>query len=219
MSDRRLELDERVGLVVGIVGVGFASLAEIGIVADGALVPIANDVGNVLAGNGAQRAIAANANMVRPAGGAVMEPSDKLERLIDWDKSVTSMSERGVVYALVAVVPVRAIQALVTNTSDGVFTSIADGVMHLTTASIEAGSDLGLKTSAFNSWNEGMLGVMSVPVLSKAGSAKVKVVTGSAMNKLSLGQILDAAVASANARVEALLEDRNDALGSDGQVG
>jgi len=219
MSDGRLELDERVGLVVAVVGVGFARLAEIGIVADSTLVPIANNVGNVLAGGRAQRTIAANANMGRPAGGAVVKASHKLERLIDWNEPVTNMRDRGVLHALVAVVPVGAVQALVTNASDGVLTSIADGVVHLATASIETGSNLGIEASSFNSWSEGMLGVMSVTVLGEAGSAKVKVVTGSAMNKLSLGQILDAAVASANARVEALLEDRNDALGSDGQVG
>lgn len=216
MPDRRLELDERVGLVVAVVGVGFARLAEIGIVADSTLVPIANNVGNALAGGRAQRTIAANANMGRPAGGAVVKPSHKLERLTDWNEPVPNMRARGVFHALVAVVPVGAVQALVTNTSDGVLTPIADGVMHLATASIEAGSNLWLKTSAFNSWNEGMLGVMSVTVLGEAGSAKVKVVTGSAMNKLDLGQILDAAVASANARVQALLKDGNDALGSDG---
>lgn len=57
-----------------------------------------------------------------------------------------------------------------------------------------------------------MLGVMSVTVLRKAGSAKVKVIAGGAMDEFDLGQFLHTAVACADARIEEVVEDGNHPL-------
>lgn len=112
MPDRRLELDQRVRLVVLGGGVGLAVGAEVDVVADGALVANATDV-RALA-NRAKRPVAADADM-RGLGSYAAEVT---QRLVDGYEAMVGVHEARVRDAGTAVIPVRAVQALVANTCD-----------------------------------------------------------------------------------------------------
>jgi len=126
------------------------------------------------------------------------------------------VDERSVQDAARAVVPIRAIKALVTYARDTIIAPITVGVMGLVTARSKATSDFRLKPSSLDCGNEAVLGGVTVTVLSKARAAKVVVFASRAMNKLNLGQLLNAAVAGANARVEEVIENRDDSLSRSG---
>jgi hypothetical protein len=115
-----LELDKRVCVVVLVARVRFAALAEVRVVADSALVADALNVWQVLAVF-AERPIAVDA-VVASWG------SKRLwQRLIYGDEAVTRVDDLGALRALRAVIPVRAVQALVADTIDELVAAIADG--------------------------------------------------------------------------------------------
>ena len=110
---------ERVGVVVPIARMGLAVLAEVGVVADSALVSDALNVRQVLLVL-AQRSIAVDA-VVAVAG------VERLgQRLVDGHEAMTGVDELGVLDALRAEVPVGAVQALVADAVDELVAAIAD---------------------------------------------------------------------------------------------
>lgn len=113
-------------LVVKVARVGLARSAKVRVGADGALVPDAGDVRDDTVGL-AEGAIAADALMDRVKARA--HGPSMGERLVDGSEAVAGMVSRGVLDALAAVVPIRAVKALVTNSPDELVTLVADGVM------------------------------------------------------------------------------------------
>jgi hypothetical protein len=109
---RRLELDERVCLVVSIGGASFAVGAKVSVMADGTLVADASDVALTRA-RSAEWSIAADSDVHRPRVRAT--DADFLAGLVDGHKSVSWVDNLGIGDAGIAVVPVRAIKALVAN--------------------------------------------------------------------------------------------------------
>ena len=114
MANRGLELDQRMGLVVGVQGASLAIGTEVEVIADSTLVANATDVSRISTGLSAKWSIAANANV----NGLGSASPDVGEMLIDWYKPMVRVNEAGILDAASAVIPVRAVKTLVTNTSD-----------------------------------------------------------------------------------------------------
>lgn len=105
-------------MVVLVVGVGFAVGAEVGIVANSALVPHAFNVAVLVL---AKWAIAVDTNVFR----LVRVESSSWDRLVMGSESMLRMNEFGVLNTFRAVVPVGAAEALVADTEDWLIAAIA----------------------------------------------------------------------------------------------
>jgi hypothetical protein len=195
VADRRLELDQGMSVVVLVGGVCLAIGTEIRIVADGALVADTLNVGSIILVL-AQRAIAVDPAVAGSPGRA------HREGIVNGDEAVMRVRRAGLLDALGAVVPVRAVQALVADTIDVLvmlaesdhwngatylLATIADGVV----ANVASGlaEDLGERRDGrvVGSRSKGVAGMMAVPVLDMALDAEVVVVAGLARDKLLLG--------------------------------
>jgi hypothetical protein len=203
--DRGLEFDQGVGLVVAVRRTRLAVCTEIGVMADGTLVTLANDVAVTAAL--AQRAIAANAKMVGPADGTDVHTLPRFNILIDGHETVVRVDESSIDNAVVAVVPVRAVEALVTDATDGLVTTITDGIVSLVPAGFETAGHLRLKHSPLDSGTESMLGVVPMLVLGEAGFAQVEVLAYITVDKVAFGQLRHARVAGADVLVPVALYD------------
>jgi hypothetical protein len=139
-----------------------------------------------------------------------------LQRLINGDEAVVRVDERGVHHAAGAIIPIGAIQALMAYAGNVLVTAVADGMVRLATAGCEAASHLRLQPSALNSRHKGVPGMVTVTVFGEAGPAEVVVLARRAVNKFYFGELLYTAVACADARVQEVVEDRDDPLGGKG---
>lgn len=107
------------------------------------------------------------------------------------------MLERCLLDAGAAVVPVRAIQTLVANAVDRLVAAIAEGVVANVTAWSEGGLGSHGEDGLIGGGLESMSRVVAMLVGGVASNAQIEVITGGAGDKLSLGQDVDAVVASA----------------------
>jgi hypothetical protein len=118
MANRRLKLDHRVSLVVLVLGARLASLAQVNIMAHGTLVSNATDVVRGASRSAStDRAIAVNASV----DSLLLESLGdcrKLQRLIDGHEAVLGVVLASGRHTLLTIVPIRAFEALVTDTSD-----------------------------------------------------------------------------------------------------
>jgi hypothetical protein len=179
-----------VGAVVLVAWQSLARGAEICVVANSALVSDALDV--VLVGLAAtQRSIAVDAEV------ANSDTTRLRNWLVEGREAMAWVDVVNVLVAVVAVVPIRAIQALVANAEDLLVTSVADGAM----TGIAAGSEQHLsrerEDGVFRGWLEAVGGMMSVLLSNVALDAEIKVRTRSASHELALWKDYHAAVASA----------------------
>lgn len=113
MADSSLEFDKRVGLVMSVLGVSLASTAEVGVRADGALVTNASDIGHHRIGR-AHGSIAADTLV----DGAIPEAGWIRKGVIERREAMALVLLLGLWQAIVAVVPVGAVEALVPDASD-----------------------------------------------------------------------------------------------------
>ena len=113
-ANRCLELDERVGMVVAIIGRGLAFSAEVGVVADSTLVASSTDIagGNLAL---AQRSIAENTIV------DLLAQNRFGNRAINRNKPMASVACRCTLQAVRTVIPVGARQAFVTDANDTLF--------------------------------------------------------------------------------------------------
>lgn len=120
------------------------------------------------------------------------------EVLINGHETMALMDELGVPHAIRAVVPIRAVEALVANTKNVLVAAITDSSVHQVAARVHLGRDALREDGALDSWGKAVLGVVAMVLLGKARLAEVKVLASSAMEELSLGEFLHAAVAGAH---------------------
>ena len=178
------------GVVVLVSWVSLAILAEIGVVADSALVADTLDVRQVVFVL-AKRSITENAVM----------PVGTVERLgqglVNGYEAVARMNELGALDAIGAVVPVWAVQAFMADTIDELVAAIADSrVADIPARLAEEVGQYG-KNGLFGGGLECMAGMMTVLVADMAGQAKIVIVARAAGNKLLFWEDLDTAIASA----------------------
>jgi hypothetical protein len=147
---------------------------------DGTLVADAADVGGVGVGLGTKRAITADANM----NSLRSSSSDVGKVVIDGNEPMVRVDEAGVLVAAGAVVPVRAVQTLVTNAGDILVTAITDGMMKLVASSAHLDLDVLGHHGAGNSGDESVLGVVAMTVLGEAWLAEIEIIAGSAVKEL-----------------------------------
>jgi hypothetical protein len=172
VANRSLELDQGMCLVVWVRRARLAPIAEIRVVADGTLVSNALDVAHGSPSRGAERTIAADTKM------SLFTCSLRLrEGLIDWSKSVTRVNEAGIGHAGVAIIPVRTVKTLVTDTIDVLVAPIAKSVMPLVAASLQTILDLIQEESSFHRRNKHVLRVMAMNVFGEAGHTQIRIVT------------------------------------------
>ena len=106
-------------MVVLVAGMRFAVLAEIGIVANSALVARTLNIREVLLVL-AQRSIAVDAIVTAAARKWLGE------RLVDRDEAMTRVNDVSTLQALGTVIPVWAVQALVTDAIDELVTAVTN---------------------------------------------------------------------------------------------
>jgi len=128
-------------LVVSVGRACFAVAAEVGIMTHSTFVSYASDVPRT-ASVVAERTIAANAEM----NSTIVSWFDAV---VDWNETVAGMDEAGIQDTIRAIVPVGAIEALVTNTFDVLVASIANGAVILVATRSEADIDYGLNNVTF----------------------------------------------------------------------
>lgn len=126
LADGSLEHDERVSLVVSVGRMGLASGAEVGVGADSALVADPRDVRHDRV-RPTQGTVAADALV----NGTALELEALGKRLIDRREAVAGMLHMTLGYTVVAVVPVGAVEALVSDTSDEIIAIVTDGIVGL----------------------------------------------------------------------------------------
>ena len=68
VADRRLELDERVSLVMWVRGISLATGTEVGVVADCTLISVSNNVGLGTPSRIAERSVAVDSHVARSVG-------------------------------------------------------------------------------------------------------------------------------------------------------
>jgi hypothetical protein len=112
------------------------------------------------------------------------------------------VDERSVHDAARAVIPVRAVQALMAHALDSFIATVADDGVGLSTASGEASDDLCLQRVGLGNWHKGMPGVVAMTILGEAVLAEVIVRAILAVDKFSVEELLDAAVACTDAGAE-----------------
>jgi hypothetical protein len=178
-------------LVVRVNGAGLAVGTEVQIIADSTFVSSATDVIGVRLASGAERSVAANAHM----DGCWCASTDISEWLIDRRKSVARVDDLHRLDASRTVIPVRTVEALVTDTCDVLVAAIANGVVYMVTAWAHLGCNMMGHLGSLDSGGKSVLGVMAVLVLSEAWLAEIEVFADCAMKKLSLRVFLHTAVA------------------------
>jgi hypothetical protein len=177
VADRSLELDQRMCLVVVVCRTGFTVGTEVQIAANSALVSSATDVVRIDVASRAKRSITADANV----NGCWCAKADIFKWFVDWGESVTRVDNPDGLHASRTIIPVRAVEALVTNTCNVVVTAITYGVMRVVTAWVHLGCDIGGHLGALDSGCKTVLGVMPVSILGETLLAKVKVLAYSAV--------------------------------------
>jgi hypothetical protein len=129
VAHRRLELDERMGLVVFIGRVGLAAGTEVEIMADSTLVTSAANIRGPAAGGLAHGAVAADAHMNRLRCEARIWGIGK--GLVDRGEAVARVDKAGIHYTVSAVVPIRALEALVADASNVLIQCVSDNPRRL----------------------------------------------------------------------------------------
>lgn len=97
------------------------------------------------------------------------------------------VDEPSVHHTACAVVPIRAVKALVADPDDVLVTSVTDGIVPLVAARGELAADFGFQGEAFGNRDERVLGVVSMLVFGHALRAEIEVGTGSAVEELVFG--------------------------------
>jgi hypothetical protein len=173
---RCLELDQWMSTVVLAVWVGFAVGAEVGVVADSALVTHSL---NVVVLALAEGTVTINANVTRWIA------ARSGNGLIESCKSMLGMYELGVLDAFGAVVPVWAGKALVANPEDWLVTTITEGsVLNVASWSTE---ELGQRAkSVLSNSLEGMCWVVTMLIGLVACNAEIEIIAINASHELGL---------------------------------
>jgi hypothetical protein len=171
---------QRAALTVGTI---------VAIIADRTLVASATDVGWVGFVASTQRAIAADAHM----NGRHLMDGRKL--LVNRNEAVSWVSNVLGLDAFGAIVPIGAVEALVTNTNNILIAAIADSKVLLATAGGHLGLNMARHLSALDGRREAMHGMMAVGILGEARLAQIIVLTSVAVKELVLRKLLDTAVA------------------------
>jgi len=111
-TDHSLELDQRVSFVVEVGRASLATGTEVGIVAYGTLVAVSNNIRGLVP---AERSITVDPIVASPAE---LSSTGIADWFINGDKPMSGVDETGIDNACGAIVPVGAIEALVTDTED-----------------------------------------------------------------------------------------------------
>lgn len=171
IADRGLELDKRVGPVVDVGWAGLAAGTEISVIADSALIAVAADVQRL---RGTQRPITVNTVV---ESGIRNRACVVDNRLVDRDEAVAWVDELRIWNAGLAVVPVWAVKALVTNTIDVLVTTITDSLVRNIASRVEKCLGKGLQFGVRRCWCKRMLWVVAMLDLVMAWNAEIKVIT------------------------------------------
>jgi hypothetical protein len=178
------------GVVVAIVWMSFTVLAEVGVVADGTLEADAFNVRQIFL-------VLAQWTVAIDTVVTVTIAKWLRQWLIDRHKAMARVDELCVLYAIGAVVPVWAIQALVAHTVDELVAAITYGrVAHIPARVAEEVSESGHDSLCGGSL-EGVARMVTMLIIDMALHAQIVVITIDAGNEFLLWKDPDTAVASA----------------------
>lgn len=111
-----------------------------------------------------------------------------MERLVHWYESVARVDVTGINNAVRAVVPIRAVEALVADTVDVLITTITDGVVSHIASWGQQGLGDEVEISILNGGCESVLGMVTMLNRQMARNAKIVVLTRQAGDEVLLGQ-------------------------------
>lgn len=200
VTDRRVEFDQRVRLVVRVARAGLAVGTEVNVIAHGTLVPSPKDVSRIALVSRAERPIAADSN-VNGLGSRAVDLVGNLQGLINGHKAMARVGHPGVGNAVDAVVPVGAVEALVAYTGNELEASsanvssaccrrsylvatIADSMVHLIASRCKLGIDVVRHDSAGYSWGEGVHRMVAMAIFGETISAEIIVCAVLAVEEL-----------------------------------
>lgn len=172
--------------IVEIGWTSFATGAEVGIMAYGTLISVSNNIRGLVA---AERPIAVDAIV---ASLAKLSSTGIADWFVNGDKAMAGVDEAGIDNAGRAIVPVGAVEALVTDTKDVLVTTITDGMVARVAAWLEKSLGKRIQGHIFNSRSKGMLWVVAMLKTHVTRNAEIKIITGSASDKAFLGKLLNA---------------------------
>lgn len=108
------------------------------------------------------------------------------EWLVDWNKPMAWVDELSIGNAIVAIIPIRAVKTLMTDTIDVLVTAVTDSLVRDIAARIKKGLRKWLQNGLCNSWCKCMLWVVTMLGLLMAWNAKIEVLTVDAGNEAGL---------------------------------
>jgi len=185
-TDHSLELDQRVSFIVQVGRASLATSTEVGIVAYSTLVAVSNNIRRLVV---AERSIAVDTIVSRLAK---LSGTGIADWFINGYKAMAGVDETRIDNACRTIVPVWAIEALVTDTKDILVTAIADGMVARIAARLEKSLCKRIQGHVFNSRGKGMLWIVAMLKTHVTRNTEIKVITGSASDKAFLGKLLNA---------------------------
>lgn len=108
---------------------------------------------------------------------------------------MVGVDETSVLSTIRTVVPIRAVQTLVADTTNVVVAPVADSIVADIAAGVQASHDRSVKDSAPNCRGKAVLRVMAMLVLSEAGLAKIEILANFAVQEFLLREFLNTAIA------------------------
>jgi len=179
---------------VGVEWRGLAAGAEISVRADGTLEAGTTDA-SVVTVVDAERAIAVDT--VVQDGEEGMRPliRRKLCRIVDDNEAMTRMLGGSLLGASITIIPVGAVKALVSKSSDRLVARIANGVVADAPARGEASNILRAQRNPVSVLSELMNGVVAVSALTEAHDAEIVVLAVAASDDRRVRESAQAAVA------------------------
>jgi hypothetical protein len=114
---------------------------------------------------------------------------DITEGFIERNKAMTRMDEGCINNASRAVVPIRTVEALVTNTVNVLIASIANSVVSNIASRFEKSLGKWLQWGILDHWNKSMAGVVTMLESHVAHSAEVEVLAAGAGDKVIICKI------------------------------
>jgi hypothetical protein len=205
IADWGLEFDERMGSVVAVRWASLTAGTEVGVVADGALVTITDNVGLPSAVGIAKRSITEDACVTRFAAVPTTQRVQVAEGLVERHEPVAGVDEAGICNARRAVVPIRALETLVADAVDVLVAPIADGIVSGVTAGSKESLSQQAMVGILGHKAKGMLRVVAMLHPYMAPNTQVVIVTCVASDKLVVRQLDDAGIAGAGRHGNLLL--------------
>jgi small basic protein len=169
-----LELDQRMSAVMLVRWAGLAIGTEISVMADCTLVTVASNIVGLV---DTKRTITVDSVMGRLASKRTKSAGSIVDWLVEGNESMAWMDELGIWHASSAIIPIWAIQALVSDTIDIAIASITDSLVGSVAARLEKCVGQRIKLHVLHRRSKGVLWIMAMLQTVMAWKADIIILT------------------------------------------